>query len=197
MSELLKSKGNKPRRGIVKICWCGKEFYLNPSRTKSIYCSVSCRNRDVKQRVYLRCPICSKDYFRYISQIKHRGESKGCSVKCRGILQRGKSSPHWILDRKELKTRPNGNQDHKEWRNKVFKRDNFICQDCGIRNGNGVEVYLEAHHIKRWADYPESRFELSNGLTLCRECHNKTKGRRRSDSDAPGTRLSSNARAQA
>ncbi len=64
----------------------------------------------------------------------------------------------------------------KQWRKLVFERDNYTCQVCKIR-GNQTGGYLEAHHIKRFADYPELRFSLDNGLTLCKKCHNESKGR--------------------
>ena len=35
--------------------------------------------------------------------------------------------------------------------------------------------YLEADHIKPWAYFPDLRFELDNGRTLCRPCHDTTK----------------------
>ncbi len=56
-----------------------------------------------------------------------------------------------------------------QWRSDVFKRDNWTCQTCGIRG-----VYLEAHHIKSWAKYTESRYELENGVSLCKKCHELT-----------------------
>lgn len=56
--------------------------------------------------------------------------------------------------------------EYKQWRAKVFARDGFTCQICG-QTGNE----LNAHHIKPWAKYPNLRFEISNGITLCKSCH--------------------------
>lgn len=60
---------------------------------------------------------------------------------------------------------------YQNWRLSVFERDNYICQDCNIRSGKGNIVYLEAHHIKSFKNYTELRFEINNGITLCKECH--------------------------
>jgi hypothetical protein len=57
------------------------------------------------------------------------------------------------------------------WREAVFARDNWTCQgeECGKR---GCE--LNADHIKPWAYFPELRFAIDNGRTLCVPCHEKT-----------------------
>jgi len=60
------------------------------------------------------------------------------------------------------------------WTISVFKQDNYTCQECGARNGNGKAVVLNAHHIKPFALFPELRFAIDNGVTLCFECHKKT-----------------------
>ena len=59
------------------------------------------------------------------------------------------------------------------WRESVFMRDNWICQKCGIRNGNGKTIYLHPHHVKNFAQYPELRFAIDNGITFCKKCHDK------------------------
>ena len=62
--------------------------------------------------------------------------------------------------------------EYRNWRNSVFERDNFTCQKCFAKNGNGKTIYLEAHHLKSFSKYPELRLDISNGVTLCKLCHN-------------------------
>lgn len=57
---------------------------------------------------------------------------------------------------------------YKAWRLAVYRRDDYTCCRCGARG-----VRLNAHHIKGYAHYPELRYEVSNGITLCEECHKK------------------------
>lgn len=52
------------------------------------------------------------------------------------------------------------------WRNEVWKRDYWTCRICGYKGKNII-----AHHIKLFSEFPELRFSVENGLTLCRECH--------------------------
>lgn len=52
------------------------------------------------------------------------------------------------------------------WRQAVYRRDGYKCMNCG-----GVDGGIHAHHIKPWADYPDLRFDVDNGITLCPTCH--------------------------
>jgi len=62
----------------------------------------------------------------------------------------------------------------KIWKKSVKERDNWTCCECGARNGLGKTIKLHAHHIKSFAWFPELRFAIDNGVTLCEECHKKT-----------------------
>jgi len=62
------------------------------------------------------------------------------------------------------------------WKNSVKRRDGFKCQMCGISGLEeckccGTKPVLHAHHVKSWKQYPELRFDISNGITLCEKCH--------------------------
>lgn len=172
MEKLLISKGFKPRRGLVKKClFCKDKFYTYPSRINHIYCSVKCKDLGQRKNKNLKCFICNKEYYRPISQVKWRGSST-CSVKCRGEMQTikfsGENSRVWKGGVSDPMRRIRSSKKFREWRELVFKRDNYECQDCGNKN-----VDLHPHHIKPFILFPELRFELSNGITLCPICHKK------------------------
>ncbi len=63
-------------------------------------------------------------------------------------------------------------KEYREWREEVFKRDGYACQNCFVQGNRGA--YLTAHHVKSFAQHPELRFDVSNGQTLCDHCHSLT-----------------------
>lgn len=58
------------------------------------------------------------------------------------------------------------NSEYKEWRTKVFERDNYTCQCCGKHGGE-----LNAHHLYNFAQYSELKYNVDNGITICPKCH--------------------------
>lgn len=59
----------------------------------------------------------------------------------------------------------------RDWRAAVFKRDNYTCQKCGARHLKSVRPVLQSHHLKPFSTHHDLRFEVSNGLTVCKPCH--------------------------
>lgn len=57
--------------------------------------------------------------------------------------------------------------EYKRWRFDVFLRDGFACQKCGDAQGGN----LVAHHIAGFAENELLRFDVDNGVTWCKPCH--------------------------
>lgn len=96
-------------------------------------------------------------------------KAKRC-IKCSSILRSGEKHVNWKGGTSRgYRKGYRDNLAYKKWRETIFKRDNYTCQNCGITG-----VYITAHHIKSFAKFPELRLEITNGITLCEECHKKT-----------------------
>lgn len=173
-------RSDKPRKGWVKVTcdWCGDSWWTTPSRvtrSKHHFCTQRCCGNWQSQhlrgenshnwqgkRVSRTCPICGKKFSR-------RGNPNRpdiyCSVKCAAqIRPRGEAHHNWKGGIGEGRT----TKEYKRWRRAVIKRDSHTCQICGC-----VPSTVVAHHIKSYADYADLRFDVSNGITLCRPCHAK------------------------
>lgn len=85
------------------------------------------------------------------------------------IYYSGEKSRRYVKDRSKLKINRRHSYDSlcKEWAKKIKNRDHWKClmsnPDCSGR--------LEAHHILSWRDYPELRYDVNNGITLCKFHH--------------------------
>lgn len=87
---------------------------------------------------------------------------------------RGKNSYLWKGGITSINQAIRHSLEYRLWRESVFKRDNYTCIWCGARNGNGKAIMLHSDHIKPFAFYPELRFAIDNGRTLCEDCHKTT-----------------------
>ena len=134
-------------------------------------------SRNCGRSVIWKCSCsCSPGKIHYaatVNLISGSVSSCGCLRKeksaelCR--KRRGPLSPSWnqkLTDEERIQGRDI--PEYKEWRVSVYERDNFTCQKCGDSTGGN----LNAHHIEAYADNSELRTKLSNGVTLCKDCHN-------------------------
>jgi len=93
------------------------------------------------------------------------------TIKKRSLsLPRGKKNHFWKGGVSSVNTKIRSSLKYKLWRKSVFERDNYQCIWGGKKHGSK----LNADHIKSFAYYPELRFDIDNGRTLCVDCHKKT-----------------------
>ncbi len=129
------------------------------------------------------CVICPKEY--PVKGAFRRINSKYCSMVCRakGTKNRLGKTASFETREKQSGPRPHtAGKNHYNWKGgsthgervrfrdqmqqSILQRDNYTCQICDIQGSP-----LQVDHIKRWAEYPELRFEATNCRTVCMACH--------------------------
>ena len=144
----------------VKCLQCGILFKtFNYRKDTAKFCSKKCRNNSMIG-----------------NSIKVKGKKTGKPAWNTGLkgYKSGSDNANWKGGITPETRRIRTSFEYKLWRKSVFERDNYTCIWCGIRSQKGVSVVLHADHIKPFALYPELRFAIDNGRTLCRECHKTT-----------------------
>jgi len=174
---------------------CKKKFYKRHNQSKkqwkiAKFCSPKCK-WDFG-RIKLNCQICDKSFIIKKGIYRRRGR-KFCSIECsykrpplRYWLGKKLSNEHkaklaeshraaknylWIKDRTKLcritKQGERRTSAYFFWRKSVWTRDKWKC----IINNNDCKGRIETHHILGWIKYPELRYEIKNGITLCHAHH--------------------------
>lgn len=52
-----------------------------------------------------------------------------------------------------------------QWRISIYKRDHSTCQLCESK------INVQAHHLYAYSSYRELRYDIDNGICLCKKCH--------------------------
>ena len=92
------------------------------------------------------------------------GHTTSCGCFRLEMLQ-GETNPNYRPDL-PLEER-NGKRGYpiERWALAVKRRDNFTCQVCGSKEK------LVAHHLNSYASAKDKRYDIENGVTMCRDCH--------------------------
>ena len=180
MSEEHKATLSRLYKGVLKIsreirsCKCGCGFQKEV-KVNSSWKFKRGHNKGMLNKNH------SEETRRKISENNHSPQGKDCHLWKGGITP--------------LKRLIRDSYEGKEWVEKVFKRDNYTCQECGKYGAT-----LNAHHLKefavlfqeflkeysqfspiedketliRLAESYEPFWNISNGKTLCIDCHKET-----------------------
>lgn len=196
LTDFFKKKGSKD--GLMSHCkkcemerrnvytntciYCGKEF--KTSHENQVYCSMDCKNKDYGKKhpgelshryskIECKCYVCGKTILRTKSQFE-KYDRVYCSKECQSIdygerLQK-ENNPHWNENKSDEERQDDRKYiEYNQWRESVYKRDNFTCQCCGDSTGGN----LNAHHLNSYNSDIEHRTAIENGITLCESCHKK------------------------
>lgn len=173
------------KTGVMKECIkCGGEFYCEKSLIgKREYCSHKCYWQDRKDK---KMWPPSRKGAKFTEEQRARRSKIMSKITKEQFANGRESNRYWLgKERPEIRGEKHPNwkgghvkhpdkrirksNEYKEWRMAVYKRDNYTCQVCGK-----VGVELVADHIKPFSVFPELRFDVNNGRTLCVNCHKKT-----------------------
>lgn len=169
---------------------CGIKFKRRKCNIKSkhVFCSPKCsykgRSLGLVKRIVIKsynckrkqkriCLVCGKKY------IYSKTTQKYCSRKCFETAHHfnmlGNKNPSWTGGNSYNKRSYRGSN-WKIQRKKCYERDNYICQECGVKcigrksyKGKNGNLLIQCHHIKKYESEEDNK--INNLITLCARCH--------------------------
>lgn len=115
----------------------------------------------------VECATCGTRFNKYHAEIRKNAADKHfCSPACWYSFNQRDNHYLWSGGQDGRMSR-----EGRQWRKAVMKRDRGFCRVCHATER------LEAHHIKPFRSHPDVRWEVTNGITLCRDCHVKVTNR--------------------
>jgi len=149
---------------------CGKIFRQHKSKADRQFCSYNCylgSKGHGAAKKEIKCPTCGNLFENKYDMSRAR---KYCSPEChrkmQSMRQFGSGSHFWQGGKVHGVRRLRNHPLYAEWRKNVFERDGYRCQICGVVGGR-----LVAHHLVPVSENPRKALRLSNGATLCWNCH--------------------------
>ena len=155
--------GNSIRRGVSTSCGCKKNVDLTNNQFGDLRVLSKLSERKRGSRIW-RCQCSCGNYVDVATTYLTSGKYKSCG--CSRLKYVGENHPMYnpnLTDEERFERR---GRDQILWSKQIMERDNYTCQICNHRGGNH-----NAHHLNGWNTFPEQRFDLDNGVTLCTDCH--------------------------
>lgn len=141
--------------------------YVTPRGTKIMVLSNDLM-RGSSEKVKIQCDHCKKIYKRHYYEYSYYNHDGLCYCnKCSStVLQSGENNHGWNHSiTKEERENGRYNKKYLGFVRTVFKRDNYTCRCCGSKNN------IEAHHLDGFNWCVNRRTDVTNGVTLCSDCH--------------------------
>lgn len=170
---------------VDKVCpECNQTFSRKPKESvkqwdKKKFCSFHCNGKATLRghKVWNKgIKLSSEQAYRCGNAMRGKKHRLETLIIMKERALRKEKHPLWIKDRNELKRSGQSNKDRRSsayvlWRKDVLERDKWKCR---IIDGN-CEGKIEVHHILSYTEYPKLRYEINNGITLCKKHHPREK----------------------
>lgn len=167
------------RTKLCKSCSCKGENngnYIDGRTDSKTYCKECGKLLSLYTATY--CGHCRYLGDRHYMYGKHHTEEHKRKVS---EAERGEKHNNWKGGITPLHQTIRRCFEYRQWRDDVYTRDNFACQECGDAIGGN----LRAHHKIEFADILERHeiltlkealnceelWNINNGVTLCEDCH--------------------------
>jgi len=109
----------------------------------------------------------SDEHRKKISEARKGFKMSDEQKKILSELKKGNKHPNWKGGIKLENQKFRVTREYREFISKVLLRDKSVCKI----NNKDCKGPLEVHHILNSMDYPELRYEVKNGITLCQNHH--------------------------
>lgn len=173
---------------LISCNCCFKKVRKKNSQITNLnFCSNKCLyeyKKNNSQKMSMNCEYCDIHFFKQtwaVLNTNHHFCSRKCSQQWVSFNLSGEKSHSWKGGITGLNRSIRNCGKMNEWRLSVFRRDGYICKECGFSKGK----ILQAHHvisfkqimsennIKTFNDALNCSFlwDISNGITLCKSCH--------------------------
>lgn len=130
-----------------------------------------------KGETYVKCKCdCGKEKIIRGADIKKGTKSCGCLLRenmsiIGKIKGKDKGCYNHLLTEQDRIIQKNRhrtlNIELENWKNTIRYKFNNTCQICNLKNNN-----IHVHHISSWSTDIINRFDINNGIVLCKNCHN-------------------------
>lgn len=158
-----------PNKGLICSQRCQRLWQTGRKRSIEFIKKMAFGHLGIKKGKYIKCHYCKNKSYKYPTKLRRKHYWMFCNNNCWIKWSKSSQNPNWLGDAYPENKRLRQSLEARRWAKKVKKRDNYICQICGIKDNKN-----HADHIKPWALYPDLRFDISNGRTLCLNCHRKS-----------------------
>lgn len=191
--QLLSKRYINNHQLLEYICKCGNNAQISFNNFQTGYRCKKCAQQRIAEKLKLPYSFINKTFEKfgckllskkYINSETHLEYICNCGVKnkitfhhflsgqrCKkcGIKKMsGSNNPHWNPNLTDEDRRNNRKHlEYELWRKKVYTKNYWTCQICNKKKNTKIC----AHHLQSYDKNKNLRLDVSNGITLCVNCH--------------------------